>query len=83
MNQLGDIILGLGLGLTIAALIANNWRSEPRVKGFSASDAERLTMPAHEIVARQLAVAAGAPEFMWRRYTPQAVLKLLQENPFP
>lgn len=83
MNEIGYAVFGVGLGLTIAALIANNWRSKPRIKGFSQSDADRLLMPAHEIVARQLAVAAGAPEFMWRRYTPLAVLKLLQENPFP
>ncbi|WFU52281.1 hypothetical protein QA639_21470 [Bradyrhizobium pachyrhizi] len=79
MNQFGDIILGLGLGLTIAALIANNWRqSKARVYGWSAEDAEKLTMPAHERLARQLAVRAGAPEFMWRRYTPLAVSIILR-----
>ena len=80
MKQLGDILLGLGLGLTSAALIANNWRrSKPRVHGWSEADAELLTMPAHERLARQLAVRAGAPEFMWRRYTPLAVSIILRK----
>lgn len=81
MNQIGELIMGVGLGLSIAALIANNWRSKPRVTGFSHEDAEMLTMPAHERVARALAVRAGAPEFMWRRYTPLAVSIILQRKP--
>jgi hypothetical protein len=31
-------------------------------------------------VARQLAIRAGAPEFMWRRYTPLAVSIILQRK---
>lgn len=80
MNYLGDIALGAGLAISIAALIANNWRPK-RVKGFSPEDVELLSMPAHERVARALAVKAGAPEFMWRRYTPLAVSIILQRKP--
>lgn len=71
-------------GVTLYAIgSAGAWwsRRRERVTGFSQEDAELLSMQAHERVARQLAIRAGAPEFMWRRYTPLAVSIILQRKP--
>jgi hypothetical protein len=70
-------------GATLYAIgSAGVWwsRRRERVTGFSTEDTELLTMPAHERLARQLAIRAGAPEFMWRRYTPLAVSIILQRK---
>lgn len=77
-------LAGLIAGGTLYLIgAAGAWlsRRRERVTGFSKEDAELLTMPAHERVARQLAIRAGAPEFMWRRYTPLAISTILQRKP--
>ncbi|WP_316207426.1 hypothetical protein [Bradyrhizobium sp. SZCCHNR3118] len=81
MNQFAVALMGCGIGLLTGLLILWITRPEkPRVSGFSDEDTELLNMPAHERLARQLAVQHGVPEFLWRRYTPLAVAMILEKK---
>jgi hypothetical protein len=58
-------------------MIADRFRTRPRVTGFDAESIEWLTMPAHERLAKQLARYHGYPDFLWRKFTPLAVSIIL------
>jgi hypothetical protein len=70
-------LIAAGIGNIIAIMIADRYRSKPRVSGFSAADIELLTTPRHEVLAKKLAQMHGHPTFMWRKFTPLAVAYIL------
>jgi hypothetical protein len=83
MIQFAIALMAAGVTLYLIGVAGPWWfrRRNARITGFSKEDAELLSMPAHERVARQLAIQTGAPEFMWRRYTPLAISIILQRKP--
>jgi hypothetical protein len=72
-------LMAAGIGLAIwLAVIVRRGRSRPYgTCGFSSEDFEKMTMPAHERLARSLAYMHGYPETEWRRFTAMAVSYLI------
>jgi hypothetical protein len=81
MESIGLHLLALGVIIICVTAAFRPDREESVVSGFDKETAELLTRPAHEVLARQLAVAHGAPEFMWRKYTPLVVNQIIQRPP--
>ena len=80
MACLGCVLMGVGAAILAVSAIFIPEKKPKGVTGFDAKTAELLRMPAHEMVARQLAVSDGAPEFLWRKYTPLAVAKIIERR---
>jgi hypothetical protein len=77
MACLGCVLIGIGFAIFCVSAFFIPEKKPDGVSGFDAETAELLTRPAHEVLARQLAAANGAPEFMWRKYTPLAVSEII------
>ena len=77
MACIGCVLMGVGSAILCVSAFFIPEKKPEGVTGFDAETAELLTRPAHEVLARQLALSNGAPEFMWRKYTPLAVAHII------
>lgn len=83
LTIVGIALLGIGLLMVVSGIhwmIKSRRQRRERVTGFDQETAELLMMPAHERLARDLAISRGYPEFVWQRFTPLAVSILIHRS---